>query len=358
MRPAAGAATTTRRQAGKVLALAYPDRVAKARGGTGAFVMANGRGAMVEPHDALAREPYLAIAEIAGGAVSARILLAAPLALADIEDEFAGHIVARDELSFDRDAAALRARRTRRLGALVLAEQTLPVPSGAEAARKLAEGIASLGIGRLPWTKPLEQWRARVQFLRRARRRLSRPLRRSAGCDRRATGSLPSSRAAPVLRQSPPTTSAARSAALLPWDLSRRLDAECPTHFDAPTGNRHAIDYEAEGGPVLAIRVQELFGLKDHPSVAGGRLPLGAASAVARAPADPDHPGSSGLLARVVGGREGGNEGTLSAPPLAGRPRRRRTDRAGQAAGDIKSLFLSCECRYNVRVFLHNELRP
>jgi ATP-dependent helicase HrpB len=62
--------------------------------------------------------------------------------------------------------------------------------------------------------------------------------------------------------------------ALLPWDLARRLDAECPTHFEAPTGNRHAIDYEAEEGPVLAIRVQELFGLKDHPAVAGGRLPL------------------------------------------------------------------------------------
>ena len=260
-------------QAGKVLALAYPDRVAKARGGTGAFVMANGRGAMLEPHDALAREPFLAIAEIAGGAVSARILLAAPLTLADIEDEFAGQIVARDELSFDRDAAALRARRTRRLGALALAEQTLPVPSGAEAARKLAEGVASLGIGRLPWTKPLEQWRARVQFLRRA----------DPGFPDLSDEALAASAAdwlAPFIEGRTSLASVTADdlgralGALLPWDLARRLDAECPTHFDAPTGNRHAIDYEAEGGPVLAIRVQELFGLKDHPAVAGGRLPL------------------------------------------------------------------------------------
>ena len=193
--------------------------------------------------------------------------------MADIEDEFAGQIVARDELSFDRDAAALRARRTRRLGALALAEQTLPVPSGAEAARKLAEGVASLGIGRLPWTKPLEQWRARVQFLRRA----------DPGFPDLSDEALAASAAdwlAPFIEGRTSLASVTADdlgralGALLPWDLARRLDAECPTHFDAPTGNRHAIDYEAEGGPVLAIRVQELFGLKDHPAVAGGRLPL------------------------------------------------------------------------------------
>ena len=62
--------------------------------------------------------------------------------------------------------------------------------------------------------------------------------------------------------------------ALIPYDFKRRLDSEAPTHFEAPTGNRHPIDYEGEGAPILAIRVQELFGLKVHPAIAAGRLPL------------------------------------------------------------------------------------
>ena len=260
-------------EAGAVLALAYPDRIAKARGAPGAFVMANGRGGQVEPHDALAREPFLAVAEIAGGAASARILLAAPIELADIESEFASHIATRDELTFDRNASALRARRVKRLHALVLAEQTLAVPASPEAAQALARGVGEVGVSRLPWTKALAQWRNRVLFLRRA----------DASWPDLSDEAL--AKAAPewlapfiegrtsVAAITPDDLDQALKA-LVPWDLARRLEAEAPTHFAAPTGNTHPIDYEAEEGPVLAIRVQELFGLKQHPAVAGGRLPL------------------------------------------------------------------------------------
>ncbi len=127
---------------GALLASAYPDRIAIARGRRGEFLMANGRAAAVEAHDPLAQEPFLAIGEIAGRAASARILLAAPLSLAEIEQIAGASIETADELSFDRASASLRARRRRRLGALVLAEQTLAVPPDETAALALARGVA------------------------------------------------------------------------------------------------------------------------------------------------------------------------------------------------------------------------
>ncbi len=137
-------------------------------GKRGEFLMANGRAASLEPHDALAGETFLAVGEVAGRAAAARILLAAPLSLDDIERVAGGSIETAEELIFDLASASLRARRRRRLGALVLADQTLPVPPNEPSARALARGVLSLGVHRLPWTKALRQWRDRVMFLRRA----------------------------------------------------------------------------------------------------------------------------------------------------------------------------------------------
>ena len=125
---------------GHLIALAYPDRMAKARGRPGEYVMANGRGAVLEAHERLAREAFLAIAEIAGGAASARILSAAALTLAELEEAAGPRIVAGDEVVFDEASRALRARVTRRLGAIALSERPLPAPATEEAARILARG--------------------------------------------------------------------------------------------------------------------------------------------------------------------------------------------------------------------------
>src|SRR5262249_9521333 len=153
---------------GALLALAYPDRIAKNRGAGGAFLLANGRGANVEAASALARAPFLAVAEITGTAAQGRIVLAAPLTLAEIEAQFADRIESGDEIAFDAASASLRARRLRRLAAIALAEQPLTVAPDDAAARMLAQGVVRLGIERLPWTKPLRQWRDRVMVLRRA----------------------------------------------------------------------------------------------------------------------------------------------------------------------------------------------
>ena len=152
---------------GALLALAYPDRIAKNRGGgKGVFLLANGRGANIDPVSPLAREPFIAVAELTGTAAQGRILLAAAISPAEIEARFAGRIENRDEVLFDATSASLRARRSRRLGAITLNEQTVPVPAGEDSARELARGIVALGFQRLPWTKALAQFRNRVSFLR------------------------------------------------------------------------------------------------------------------------------------------------------------------------------------------------
>ncbi len=264
---------------GAILTLAYPERVAKNRengrsGGSGSFLLVNGRGAQIDRASPLAREPFLAVAELAGSAAQGRILSAAPISLSEIEARFAERIAARVEIAFDAASMSLRGRNSRRLGAIVLAEAPVPVEPSDETAKLLADTIASIGIGRLPWTKALKQWRDRVMFLRAsegdewpdlsdaALAETARDWLAARLTDKIALGELTADEFEAALHN------------LLPWPLRRRLDAEAPTHFAAPTGSRVPIDYEAEGGPKIAIRVQELFGLDRHPAIAGGKIPL------------------------------------------------------------------------------------
>jgi len=180
----------------------------------------------------------------------------------------------RDDVSFDRASLSLRRRRARRLGAIVLSEQILPIEAGAETAAALARGIASIGIERLPWTKAQKQWRDRVMFLRRAEGDEWPDLSDAALAQNAQDWLAPFLEGRTSLNAITPNDLDAALAALLAWDMTRKLAAQAPTHFPAPTGSPVAVDYEAEGGPVLAIRVQELFGLSTHPSLAGGRVPL------------------------------------------------------------------------------------
>jgi ATP-dependent helicase HrpB len=259
---------------GALLALAYPDRIAKSRGASGAFLLANGRGANVDPTSALSREPFLAVAEITGTAAQGRIGLAAALTLPEIEARFADRIESRDEIVFDDASTSLRARRLRRLGAVVLAEQPMKVVPSDETARMLAAGVARLGIERLPWTTPLRQWRDRVMFLRRAEGDEWPDLSDAALAATAADWLTPALAGKTSLSALGADDLAQALHGLLPWDRKRQLEAEAPTHFVAPSGSVVPIDYEGEDGPKLAIRVQELFGLDRHPTIAGGRTPL------------------------------------------------------------------------------------
>jgi ATP-dependent RNA helicase HrpB len=261
--------------AGTLLALAFPDRIAKNRGGEGgSFLLASGRGAKVDPASPLAGEPYLAVADVAGSAAQNLVLLAAPITLAEIEALFGDRIVEGQEVSFDAVSASLRGRWARRLGVLTLAERPMQIAPTEETARLLARGIAQLGLGGLPWSKALSQWRDRVTFLRRHEGEDWPDLSDAALVATASEWLAPILSGKIALDALDADEFANALHGLLPWNLRRRLDLDAPTHFEAPSGSRVPIDYAAAEGPKLAIRVQELFGLDRHPAVAGGRVPV------------------------------------------------------------------------------------
>jgi ATP-dependent helicase HrpB len=257
--------------AGRLLALAFPDRVAKARGKPGEYLMANGRAAALQPHDPLAGAPYLAIADVAGRAGAARILLAAPISETDVLAS--ADIVEADSVTFDPERAGLRARRTRRLGAILLSEGMRAVPPGPEAAACLAAGLAR-EIGRLPWTPALRQWRDRVMFLRGAEGADWPDLSDAALSADGAPWLAPHLDGLTSLAGLGAERLEAALASLLPWDLARRLDADAPAFLQTPAGARHRVDYVADQGPTLSVKVQELYGLMSHPTLARGRVPV------------------------------------------------------------------------------------
>ncbi|RXG84864.1 ATP-dependent helicase HrpB [Bradyrhizobium vignae] len=258
---------------GLMLAYAFPDRVARNRG-NGSFVLANGRGAAVEQTSSLARAPYIAIGEMTGTAASGRILLAAQITQDEIERHFAEHIETADEISFDRGAMALRARRKRVLHAMTLSEATLALSPSEETARILADGLIAAGLDRLPWSKAARQWRDRVMFLRKAEGDSWPDLSDGGLIARREDWLVPALYDKVALKDISAGDLSDALMALLPWEMRARLDREAPTHFEAPTGSMLAIDYEAEQGPTIAVRLQELFGLNTHPSIAAGKVPL------------------------------------------------------------------------------------
>jgi ATP-dependent helicase HrpB len=268
----AGVGSLEELSVGAILSLAYPDRVAKNRG-NGAFTLVNGRGGNIDQTSPLAREPFVAVAELTGSAGNARIVLAAPMTLEEIEQRFAGRIENRDEVTFDDKSLSLRGRRAKKLGAIALAEHTRKIEPNDDTARALAAGIARAGIGKLPWSKALTQWRDRVMFLRNAEGDEWPDLSDTA-LAANTDWLIPAFANKTAVPQLGADDLSNALHEMLPWPLRRRLDAEAPTHFEAPTGTNAAIDYEAEAGPTISIRLQELFGLAQHPSIAGGRIPL------------------------------------------------------------------------------------
>jgi ATP-dependent helicase HrpB len=287
--------------AGVLVALAYPDRVARRRaaGGSaeggpapGRFVLRNGRGAVLAAGQPLGVEPFLAVAELAGaaGERESRIALAAPVDLADLDAHFADQIERGDEVAWDDAAGAVRARRVERLGALVLRERAAPSTDPALAAAALLGAVRDAVRARgLDAGAPLERRRARPARARRlpprARRRagadvghqhrrsVARLVRRGARHRARRLARPVASRAATLGRRRgarPRRVLAAR----LTWAQRAALDALAPTHVTVPTGSRVRVDYADPAAPVLAVRLQELFGVADTPRIAGGRVAL------------------------------------------------------------------------------------
>jgi ATP-dependent helicase HrpB len=258
--------------AGKALALAYPERVARARGPRGHFLMASGRAAAVDESDALAKAPWLAIGEVTGSAMSSRILSAAPLSEAEIRALFASHIDARDALKVDGPNGTVTAKRTEKLGALTLSDVQLAKPSAAQCEEALLAHISAKGLSALPWSESHKNWQARVLFAH-AQNEDAWPDVSDAAL------------ANDMMWMAPYLAGKVRLADIGSEDVqhaldavlggqSRQLAAFAPARLETPAGPSHAIDYAAVGGPAVELRVQELFGLKQHPTIAGGAVPL------------------------------------------------------------------------------------
>ncbi len=256
---------------GLLLAFAYPERVARARGGQGEFQLVSGRGAFIEPTDALAREPWLAVAELGGGDRRDRILLAAPLDPAELvafKDQFEV-----EERLEESGGGRLRGKRLTRLGRLTIREEILESPDPALIARALADRVRREGLAALPWSPATLAWRERLAFVRSGDPAWP-DLSDTALIDALDDWLTPLLSGVRSLAALKPDILDGALRALIPWDLQRRLDAEAPARWTAPTGNSFTIDYAAEAGPRVDVRVQEVFGISQHPTVGGVPLTM------------------------------------------------------------------------------------
>ena len=256
------------------IALAFPDRLSRRRDSSGEnWQSAGGRGFRLDPTHPLARSEWLAVAEVAGAASGARILSAAAIDLATIEALFADRIEQWNELSFDAATGAVTALKGRRFGSIKLASAPDPHPDPAAIEQALLEGVRQHGPALLPWPESAAALRARSAFARTHDAGISNLTDEYliARLDEWLPPLLSGKRRLDAIEPS-----ALRSALdfFLGYEASRQLDRFAPAEFLSPAGSRHAIDYTAPGGPMVEVRAQALYGLKAHPMIADGEVPL------------------------------------------------------------------------------------
>ncbi|HEY0970653.1 MAG TPA: ATP-dependent helicase C-terminal domain-containing protein, partial [Gemmatimonadales bacterium] len=260
--------------AGMLLALAYPDRVAQRRPGGGArFLMRNGRGAVLDEAQPLAARQWIVAAELDGRQRESRIFLAAPIALDEIESLFADQVTRETRVEWDDDAGLVRAAGRERLGAIVLRERAIVDPPPGLVTGALLDAIRARGLGSLPWTTESRRTLERLRFARVQDE--SWPEVSDAMLLDTLDGWLGAHVAG--MRRLEEVRRVELSEALrglLTWEQRARLDELAPTHVTVPTGSRIAVDYSDPDAPVLAVRLQELFGLAETPRVWHGRVPL------------------------------------------------------------------------------------
>jgi ATP-dependent helicase HrpB len=247
---------------GALLALAYPDRIGRRRAGTAnRYLLSGGRGAALPEGDPMSNEEFVVVADLDGSTQDARVFLAAPITLAEIEELYGEHIV--DEEIVDWRGGSVVARRRRRFGALVLEDKPINKPDPEKVKAAMLAGLRQRG---LPWTDDLQTWRQRIAFLR------------------HVDESWPDLSDAALLRSldwlEPFVDGAARRIdftaavkALVPWERQRQVDSLAPTHIEVPSGSRVPVDYTNPAEPTLSVRLQEMFGLTDTPRIAN-RVPV------------------------------------------------------------------------------------
>ena len=278
-RPTAEAAPTAD-DAGRLLAFAYPDRIAQSRGSAGRYLLSSGRGAqLANVRDvglSLGQAEFLVIADLDAGDRDAIIRLAAPIDRAALESEFATHIVTRERVEWDSREQIVIAQRERMLGAIALEARRIDNADSALVSAALFTGIRDLGIASLPWNKETRALQARMMFARAVDTRNSKPWPQVSDSELLATLET---------WLAPWITGMTRRdhwnrldmhaalVALLDWDQQQRLNEVAPTHLGVPSGSNVPIDYSSDA-PTVSVRLQEVFGMRETPTVGGGRIPL------------------------------------------------------------------------------------
>jgi ATP-dependent helicase HrpB len=266
--------------AGRLLALAYPDRIAQSRGSGGRYLLSSGRGAqLANVRDvglSLGQAEFLVVADLDAGERDAFIRLAAPIDRAALEAEFSAHILTRERVAWDSREQIVVAQRERMLGAITLEARRIDNTDSGQVSAALLTGIRELGLASLPWTKEARALQARMMFARAVDTRNSKPwpavddgellatleiwlLPWVAGMTRRDHWNRIDMHGVLV--------------ALIDWDQQQRLNEVAPTHLAVPSGSRVPIDY-ASDAPTVSVRLQEVFGMRETPTVGGGNVPL------------------------------------------------------------------------------------
>ena len=255
--------------AGLCLALAFPDRVAKRRSADGAeWASVGGRGFRLDPLSPLAREEWLAVGEVQGSAAGARILSAAPISEAEVLRLFSSHVKEHRTVRFRAETGGIEALRERRLGTVRLSSGSDDKPDPDAVVAALLDGVRQGGLGLLPWSDAARSLRMRAGF---------------AGVEALSDAALLATLdewLAPLLAGKRRLSDLDRSQlsgvleGIIGWDGKQQLERLAPPAFQSPAGSSHEIDYAAEGGPRVELRVQALFGLAEHPVVGSARIPL------------------------------------------------------------------------------------
>jgi ATP-dependent helicase HrpB len=267
------AQSTEAEATGLLLSFAYPDRIGRRRAGqAGRFLLSGGQGA-VSSAPSLVKTDWIVAADLDGDRRESRIWRAAPVTLEELERHHASLVVSAEEVEWDEAAGAVVARRVRRIGAVTLEERALHDPDPDRISAVLLEAVARQGLDRLPWSEGAIALRQRLTFLHRLD---------SAWPDTSDFGLLhrlpewlgPRLTGIRRLDQLPRVDLVEALLSLLGWEQRAALEVLAPTHLPVPSGSRIALDYSDPAAPVLAVRLQEVFGLQETPKVGGGRVPV------------------------------------------------------------------------------------
>ena len=261
---------------GRLLALAYPDRIAQSRGAGGRYLLSSGRGAQLPPAQSLSQAAFLVVADLDAGDREAQIRLAAPITREQLEADFAAHIEHRERFEWDSREQSVIAQDERWLGALKLYERRIDRPDPSRMLEGMLAGVRELGLAALPWTKPARALQTRLIFAKRFDERAPAPW---PDVSDTALMEHLDDWLAPWLTDMSRRDHLARLdlhgilMSLLDWNAQQRLETFAPTHLLVPSGSRIPIDY-ADESPTVAVRLQEVFGMHETPTVAEGRVPL------------------------------------------------------------------------------------